>query len=143
MDDAAVSTAIVSVSAPGLQVQEATAAPGLRRNCNEFAARMVADDRGRFGFFVVVPMTTTAASLTETAYALDVLKADGVGNRPERLPGRVGEREGKQCKKPARGKSAYFSEKLLARDHVPHSAMVCRFEKLGRPVSAYGTETRA
>jgi predicted TIM-barrel fold metal-dependent hydrolase len=40
---------------------------------------MVADYLGRFGFFVVVPMTTTAASLTETAYALDVLKADGVG----------------------------------------------------------------
>jgi predicted TIM-barrel fold metal-dependent hydrolase len=79
MDDAGVSTSIVSVSSPGLQVQTETEAIALARTCNEFAARMVADYRGRFGFFVVVPMTTPAASLTETAYALDVLKADGVG----------------------------------------------------------------
>jgi predicted TIM-barrel fold metal-dependent hydrolase len=40
---------------------------------------MVADNRGRFGFFAVVPVTTAAATLTEAAYALDVLKSDGVG----------------------------------------------------------------
>ena len=73
------STAIVSVSAPGLSVLDTTAATTLARTCNEFAARMAAHDRGRFGFCAVVPMITAAAAITEVAYALDGLKADGVG----------------------------------------------------------------
>ena len=40
---------------------------------------MIADHRGRFGFFAAVPFADVDATLAEIAHAFDVLKADGVG----------------------------------------------------------------
>jgi len=49
------------------------------RDCNDYAARMTVDCRGRFGFFAGLPLPDVDASLREIDYALDTLHADGIG----------------------------------------------------------------
>jgi predicted TIM-barrel fold metal-dependent hydrolase len=49
------------------------------RACNEFGARMVQDHPKRFAQFGFVPMPDVEGSLREIEYALDVLKAPGIG----------------------------------------------------------------
>jgi 6-methylsalicylate decarboxylase len=79
MDQAGVAVAILSVTTPGLNFTSGEAARKLARECNDYAARLAADHPGRFGSFAAVPLTDIDASLQEIAYALDTLKADGIG----------------------------------------------------------------
>jgi predicted TIM-barrel fold metal-dependent hydrolase len=79
MDRAGVEVAILSVTAPGLGFASGEAARKLARECNDYAARLVADHHGRFGSFAMIPLTDIDGSLQEIAYALDTLKADGIG----------------------------------------------------------------
>jgi predicted TIM-barrel fold metal-dependent hydrolase len=51
----------------------------IARDSNAFAAGMVRDYPGRFGFFTFLPMPDVEGSLRELAFALDQLDADGVG----------------------------------------------------------------
>ena len=51
----------------------------LARECNEYTAKLVADSKGRFGMFAACPCPTWTPPLQEIAYALDTLKADGIG----------------------------------------------------------------
>src|SRR5262245_54875331 len=78
MDEAGISAAVTSISAPGLAGLSGPAAAGPRRYCNEFAAGMIRDHPTRFGMFACLPMDDLDAALRETGYAYDTLSADGV-----------------------------------------------------------------
>lgn len=78
MERAGVQTAIVSVTTPAVTFAEPAAARALARECNEWVATLVADNRGRFGSFATMPLPDVDGSLREIEYALDTLKADGV-----------------------------------------------------------------
>lgn len=78
MDEAGIETAIVSLSLPGATFNGAADPAGLARQTNEYAARMIADYPGRFGAFASLPMLDTQTAVTETEYALDTLRLDGV-----------------------------------------------------------------
>ena len=78
MDKNGVQASITSVPSPGVWYGDVELARTLARDANEFGARMASDHKGRFGVFATLPLPDIEGSLKETAYALDVLKADGV-----------------------------------------------------------------
>lgn len=78
MDKAGIQTAMISITTPGLWFGDAAASAKLARGCNDYAARIVADNAGRFGSFAGLPMLNADATLSEISYAFDTLKADGV-----------------------------------------------------------------
>ncbi len=79
MDAAGIATAFTSITAPGLAFIPRERLLTVNRECNDFGARMSADHRERFGLFASLPLPNVDDSLREIEYALDALKADGIG----------------------------------------------------------------
>ena len=79
MDRGGVSTALLSVTIPGVVLSDVAASRKLARACNDYAMRLVSDHQGRFGMFPALPLPDVEGSLKEIEYVLDVLKADGIG----------------------------------------------------------------
>ncbi len=79
MDEGGVARAYTSITAPGFDVVAQDRRIAATRECNEYGAKMAVDFPGRFGLFASLPLPDVDASLKEIAYALDVLKADGIG----------------------------------------------------------------
>lgn len=79
MDAAHVSTAVLSLTSPGVWFGDPVAAARTARKVNEHAAELGRTHKGRFGLFAAVPLPDPKASLNEIEYSLDVLKADGIG----------------------------------------------------------------
>src|SRR5262245_365960 len=79
MDRAGVATSITSITTPGVWFGDEQQAIRLARVCNDFAARLAADHKGRFGLFASLPLPNIEASLREIEYAFGPLQADGIG----------------------------------------------------------------
>ena len=79
MDQAGVATSILSAQTPGIGFVGPKEAAAVARASNEYAKMLAADYPGRFGTFALLPMPHVEETLREIEYALDTLKADGVG----------------------------------------------------------------
>lgn len=74
-----IKTAILSLTAPGACILQGQASCDLARQCNEFCSSLKSRDPSKWGFFAALPsILDTEKALSEIAYALDVLGADGV-----------------------------------------------------------------
>jgi 6-methylsalicylate decarboxylase len=79
MDKGGVATAILSNNVPQVRPLGRDAAVRIARESNEYAKQLATSHPGRFGVFAMLPLPHIDESLKEIAYALDTLKADGIG----------------------------------------------------------------
>lgn len=78
MDKAGVSISMTSPTLPAAGFLGPKEAADVARASNEYAKKLTESHRGRFGMFALMPMPHVDETLREIAYALDVLKADGI-----------------------------------------------------------------
>ena len=81
MDKNGIATAVLSLSS-NAGVWFGSDPAGMRRYArihNEYATRLAQDHPGRLGVFATLPLPDVDGALAEIAYALDTLKADGIG----------------------------------------------------------------
>ncbi len=78
MDANGIGSAISSISTSVEVANDQTATVNLARACNDYAAELSQDHKGRFGMFAALPMCSMDAAIREVDYALDTLASDGI-----------------------------------------------------------------
>ncbi len=79
MDKSGIAVSVLSLIQPSASTADAEKARKVARLSNELGAQLARDHKGRFGSFATVPLLDTEGALKEIGYALDTLKADGIG----------------------------------------------------------------
>ena len=90
MDKNGVTAVVISNSGPGAWYGDVAGSRQISRAWNEYAAELKRDNPGRVGIFAMIALPDVEGSLAEIAYALDVLKLDGVAiytNYDRKYPG--------------------------------------------------------
>lgn len=78
MDEVGIQAAVTSLSRPGTNLGDVPTARRVARESNEHAADIVRRWPSRFGSFAALTLPDVDGSITEAAYAIDELGADGV-----------------------------------------------------------------
>ena len=78
MDAAGVETSVLTLASPQPMFGDKEENRRIVRSVNETAARLKAENPGRFLFCAALPQDDVAAAMDEVRYALDTLHADGV-----------------------------------------------------------------
>ncbi|MGW4212139.1 amidohydrolase family protein [Lentzea sp. NPDC004789] len=78
MDGHGIQTGILSLSTPGVHFGDDREARRWAREINELCADLQDRRPDRFGTFATLPLPDVDGAIEEAAYALDVLKADGI-----------------------------------------------------------------
>lgn len=79
MNAAGVGRSMLSITTPGIALGDAANARRVARYCNEYAAGLVAEHPRELGMFAALPLSDADGSLLELAFALDSLRAAGIG----------------------------------------------------------------
>ena len=79
MDKSGIALSMMSLVQPSASAGDLEKRRKIARQSNDYAARLVHDHPGRFGNFATLPLPDVEGSLKEIEYALDVLKAEGLG----------------------------------------------------------------
>jgi 6-methylsalicylate decarboxylase len=79
MDKSGIAVSVLSLIQPSAVTTDIEKGRRIARASNEYGAQLARDHKGRFASFATLPLLDTEGSLKEVAYALDTLKADGVG----------------------------------------------------------------
>src|SRR6185295_15409375 len=65
MDRYGVAMSMLSISEPGVHFGDDAKARALARDCNDYGAKLMAQYRGRFGLFAILPLPDVDGSLKE------------------------------------------------------------------------------
>jgi len=79
MDKSGIAVSVLSLIQPSAVTADIEKGRKIARLSNEYGAQLVRDHKGRFASFATLPLLDTEGALREIAYALDTLKADGIG----------------------------------------------------------------
>jgi predicted TIM-barrel fold metal-dependent hydrolase len=79
MDKSGIALSVLSLIQPSAVTTDVEKGRRIARASNEYGAQLVRDHKGRFASFATLPLLDTEGSLKEIAYAMDTLKADGIG----------------------------------------------------------------
>jgi 6-methylsalicylate decarboxylase len=79
MDKSGIELSVLSLIQPSAVTADVEKGRRIARASNEYGAQLARDHKGRFASFATLPLLDTEGSLREIAYALDTLKAAGIG----------------------------------------------------------------
>src|SRR2546430_3796326 len=79
MDKSGIAVSVLSLIQPSAATNEIEKGRRIARLSNEFGAQLARDHKGRFASFATLPLLDNEGALKEIGYALDALKAEGIG----------------------------------------------------------------